>query len=107
MECENDIDSERLKKISKIVFPIFLIIAVNVAGLYKSSADMLEISIVDKEIEFDDFNIYYIETENETLITSKDIYSRLEIGCTYIVEAKGWTFAGSYRTLINVYRKTL
>ena len=107
MEEEVDLDFERLKKVFIILIPLLLIIAGVGSYFYKNSVDILEISIVEKEMEFDDYKIFYVTSETETLLATEDIYNSLEPGSTYIVGAKGWNFAGSYRKLISVYRKSI
>jgi hypothetical protein len=37
--------------------------------------------------------VFYIESQNERLTTSKAIYHQLELGNTYLVGIKGWSFS--------------
>lgn len=116
MECENDLEFERLKKISLILFPVLLIIGGGLYYFYKNSVDFLEIKIIDKRAEWaevctevgcNEYELFYVTSESETLSTSEDIYSRLQVGDAYVVETKGWKFKSATRTLIRVYRHVL
>ena len=112
MECTQDDDFERLVKIAKSFFPTLIVFSLTFYLFYRGSVDTLEFEVLNKYSEYAshctdvgcvEFEIFHIESKNETLITTEDIYYQLEVDSTYLVGTKGWAFRGSTRNITKVY----
>lgn len=112
MEDKNKNHFVQLIKIAKVLFPLLIVISLLVYYFYQHSVGILEIKIIDKKAEWAsictedsciEYQVFYIVDDNETLITSENIFSQLDIGNNYLVGTKGWSFAGGLRKLTRIY----
>jgi hypothetical protein len=112
MECTQDDDFERLVKIAKSLFPTLIVFSFTFYLFYRDSVDTIEFEVLNKYSEYAshftdagcvEFEIFHIESINETLIATEDIYYQLEVDSTYLVGTNGWAFRGSSRKITKVY----
>lgn len=112
MECSNDDNFKRLVNISKVLFPLLLLVSFVGWQLYRHSYDVIEIKVVTKNVTWIDactdascvetpvFNVW---SEDELFTTTESNYESIEVGRQYIISVRGWQLFNGKRKLIKVY----
>ncbi len=116
MDCEHERIFKRLTTIAKVLIPVLMALSFIVYYYYQHSIDLLDIYIQDKssqwkssctETDCVEYQVFFISGKNsgknETLTTSEEIFYQLDVGNSYLVGTKGWSFGSTFRKLTHVY----